>query len=324
MSVDCTLACYPYDWTTPLRDGRVEPRGVDLTTVDFPNPERFTRMVDRLEFDACELSMGTYLATRRDPESYPFTAIPVFPYRRFRHSFVYVREGAGIEEPADLAGRRVGLVNWQTTTGIWQRGILAERHGLPLESVEWVVSGSEIAPVEPPVDVEYLDAREGSALPLLEDELEAGALDALMVPIVPETDAVVRLFDDPVAVEREYARETGIFPIMHTIVLRDGFVEEHPWAVETLYEAFRSAKARAMERLAEPRALPLAWVQPLVDEQRSVLGEDPWAYGLDGRNRTTIETLVAYAHEQGVAAERYDVTDLFAIDRLDPGWFGTD
>ncbi|MFB6069572.1 MAG: ABC transporter substrate-binding protein [Halanaeroarchaeum sp.] len=322
MTVACTLACTEYDWTAPLWDGRVQPEGIDLTTVNYPNPERFTRMVDRLEFDACELSMGTYLASRAADADYPITAIPVFPYRRFRHSFVYVREGAEIESPADLNGGRIGLVNWQTTTGIWQRGILAERHGLDLDGVEWVVAGSEIVPVDPPVDVTPLDARHGSALPLLEEELERGALDALFVPVHPDTDAAVRLFDDPVDVERAYARETGIFPIMHAIALREAFVEEHPWAVQSLYDAFETAKARAMRTLEDPRTLPLAWVRPLVDRQRSVLGDDPWEYGLGDRNRTTLERLLGYAVDQGVAAPEATVESLFATDHLNPPWFG--
>lgn len=324
MTLDLSVAGYAYDWTAPLYDGRVSPQGVDLAAVDFPNPQRFTRMVDREEFDVCELSMGTYLASRARAEDYPFTALPVFPYRRFRHSFVYVRDGAGIDAPADLAGRRVGLVNWQTTTGIWQRGILVERHGLALDEVEWVVSGAEIAPVDPTVDVEYLDSRRGSALPLLEDRLESGDLDALMVPIVPETDAAVGLFDDPVAVEREYARETGIFPVMHTVVVRDDVLAEHPWVAQSLFDAFAAAKEVAMDRLAEPRSMPLAWVRPLVDEQRAILGEDPWQYGLAETNRRTLETLVGYAHDQGVAAERYALEDLFATDHLAIDWFGDD
>ncbi|MFW5900498.1 MAG: hypothetical protein ACOCTH_01820 [Halodesulfurarchaeum sp.] len=124
MSIDITLAGSEYEWTKALWDGRVSPEGVNLTTVDFkPHPRRFTRMINGFEFDACELSMGSYLATLASDEEYPFTALPIFPWRRFRHSYMYKRTGAGIDEVADLEGRDVGIVNWQTTTGVWQRGI---------------------------------------------------------------------------------------------------------------------------------------------------------------------------------------------------------
>jgi 4,5-dihydroxyphthalate decarboxylase len=323
MPVDVTIACHDYAWTSALHDGRVTPQGVDLTTVDYPNPQRFTRMVHGREFDACELSTGTYLATRRDPQEFPFTAIPVFPYRRFRHSFVYRRADSSIETPADLAGRRVGIINWQTTTGVWQRGILADRYGLDLEAVEWAAAGSEIVPIDTdPYDVEYLEGRTGSAGPFLDDLLDAGDLDAIASPVHVRADRAERLFDDPVAVEREYARDTGIFPIMHTLVVHDDVLQDHPWLAQSLLDAFEDAKGVGYEALERPRTLPMAWSRPLVDRQREVLGDDPWRYGLDDRNRETLETLIGYAHDQGVAGERYAVDDLFATDHLDTAWFG--
>ncbi|MFW5918789.1 MAG: 4,5-dihydroxyphthalate decarboxylase [Halanaeroarchaeum sp.] len=324
MTIDVTYAGYEYEWTSPLWDERVTPQGVDLTTVDFPNPERFTRMVDLQEFDAAEVSMGTYLATRSDPAAYPFTAIPVFPYRKLRHSYVFTRRDGDVDTVADLHGARVGLINWQTTTGIWQRGILAEHHGLDLESVEWVVAGSEIADVAPTdYDVEVRGDAESSPVPQLAADLERGDLDALFLPVMPGTDAAERLFDDPLTVERNYVRETGIFPIMHTVVVRDALLEDEPWIVQSLYDAFEDAKRLALDALERPRWMPLAQSRLLVEQQRAVFGDDPWEYGLSGHNRTTLETLVRYAHEQGVAAERYPVEALFATDHLNADWFGS-
>jgi 4,5-dihydroxyphthalate decarboxylase len=324
MTIDLTLACYQYEWTRPLWDGRVEPEGVSLTTIDYPNPERFTRMVHHLEFDACELSMGTYLATRQSPESFPFTAIPVFPYRKFRHSYMYRRRGADIESPRDLEGARVGIVNWQTTTGIWQRGILANRHGVDLTEIDWYASGEEIVEVDPSAyDVEYLGPREGSSIHLLEDLLDRGELDAILHPVHAEAASSERLFDDPLATEMDYYRETGIFPIMHTIVVRDDLLEEEPWVAQKLYDAFVEAKRRGYETLERPRWMPLAWSRLLVERQREVLGDDPWTYGLGPQNTSTLETLVDYAVDQQVAAEPYAVDSLFATDHLDTAWFGS-
>ncbi|QLH81729.1 4,5-dihydroxyphthalate decarboxylase [Halosimplex pelagicum] len=322
MALDLSLAVHPYAWTQPLRDGRVEPEGVNLSTVNYPNPVRFSRMVRDLEFDACELSMGTYLATRRNADRFPFTALPIFPFRKFRHAYMYVREGAGIDSVADLAGARVGIVNWQTTTGIWQRGILADRHGLDLESVEWVAGGSEIVDIDVPerFDVEYV-GHQGSTIGLLEDTIEHGEIDAIFHPVDAGIANARRLFDDAKAVEQTYYRETGIFPVMHAVVVRDEILDEHPWVVQPLYDAFERSKEIGLSALERPRELPLVWADVYADEQRTVLGEDPWEYGLTEANVTAVETLAGYAHDQGVAAERYDVGDLFATDHLDTDYY---
>lgn len=323
MTLDLTYAGYEYAWTRPLWDDRVSPQGVDLATVDYPNPERFTRMVDLGEFDAAELSMGTYLASRSAPERYAFTAIPVFPYRKLRHSYVFTRRDGDVDSVADLNDGRVGLINWQTTTGIWQRGILADRHGLDLESIEWVVAGSEIVDVDTAgYTTSSLGGGAGSPVPELARALEAGDLDALFLPVVPESDGVSRLFDDPLEVERTYVRETGIFPIMHTVVVRDSLLEAKPWVAQSLYDAFERAKSIAMDALDEPRWMPLAQSRLLVEHQREFLGDDPWQYGLTDGNRRVLERVLEYAFEQGVAAERYEVDALFATDHLNADWFG--
>jgi len=322
MTLDLTLACHDYAWTQPLWDGRVEPQGLNLTTVDYPNPTRFSRMVHGREFDACELSMGTYLATRAHADRFPFTAIPVFPFRKFRHAYMYKREGAGIETPADVAGKRVGIVNWQTTTGIWQRGVLADRHGLDLSSVEWVAAGSEIVDVDVPgrYDIEYLE-HSSATTGLLTEMLEDGDLDAIFHPVDIYGDSATRLFEDPKAIERAYYRDTGIFPIMHAIVLEDELLDEEPWVVQSLYDAFQRAKELGLSVLERPRELPLVWADVYEDEERAVFGGDPWEYGLTEDNVTTVETLVEYAHEQGVADERYEVAELFETDHLETPYF---
>ncbi|EMA62896.1 ABC transporter substrate-binding protein [Halorubrum lipolyticum] len=322
MTLDLTLACHDYAWTEPLWDGRVTPEGVDLTAVDYPNPTRFSRMVHGREFDACELSMGTYLASRSDPDRYPFTAIPVFPFRKFRHSYMYKRTDAGIDSIGDLDGKRVGIVNWQTTTGIWQRGTLAERHGVDLSSIEWVAGGSEIVDVDVPdrYDVEYLD-HQRSMVGMLTEMLDRGDLDAVFHPIDLDGANVERLFDDVKSVEQEYFRETSIFPIMHAIALEDELLREKPWVAQNLYDAFERAKEIGLSTLDRPRDLPLVWADIHADEQREVLGEDPWEYGLSEGNVATLERLIDHAHRQGVADERYGLEELFATEHLETPYF---
>lgn len=324
MTIDITVACHDYQWTRPLWDGRVEPDGVNLTTIDYPNPVRFTKMVRNLEFDACEMSMGTYLASRASPSRFPFTAIPVFPFRKFRHAYMYKRAEAGIEDVGDLEGRTVGIVNWQTTTGIWQRGILEEHHGLDTSTIDWLAAGSEILDIDIPdrFDIEYLDRQE-STIHILESMIDNGDIDAAFHPVSSTAERVTRLFEDPVGTELAYYRETGIFPIMHAIVVKDDLIEEERWLPQKLYEAFERAKELGLSTLDRPRELPLVWADIYAEEQRQLFGDDPWSYGLTEDNRRTIETLVGYAHDQGVAERRYDVDELFATDYISGDWFGT-
>lgn len=322
MTIDITLAGYEYEWTKALWDGRVEPQGINLTTVDYHNPERFTRMAVDLEFEACEMSMGSYLATRSRAEEFPFTAIPLFPSRKFRHGYIYKRKGAGVDSLADLENRSVGIVNWQTTTGIWQRGIASERHGLDIKSVDWQAAKTEIIDLDTPsYDIEYLD-RSGMSLYVVEDMVDNAEVDAVFHPMFLHNEQSTRLFDDPVETEKQYYRETGIFPIMHTVVIKDSVLEEKPWVAQKLYDAFENAKEIGLRRLERPRWSPVIWSGKYAEEQRELLGKDPWEYGLTESNRMTVEKLVEYAHQQEVIPEEYTLEDLFATDHLNTHTYG--
>ena len=323
MSIDITLAGSAYEWTKALHDGRVEPEGVNLTTVDFqPHPRRFTRMIHGLEFDACELSMGSYLATRASERDFPFTALPIFPWRRFRHSYMYKRTGAGIDDLADLAGRDIGIVNWQTTTGIWQRGIARERHGLDTTAVNWHAAGSEIVELGPfeNYNVEYIE-KSGSRQQL-EHMLETEQLDAVFHPVRLRADNAERIFPDPLEAEQDYYEETGIFPIMHAVVVKDDVLEAHPWLAQKLYDAFEAAKERLLANLEKTGWVPLVWSGLHLERQQELFGEDPWVYGLTSENTHALETMIEYATNQELIPEAYDVEELFATEHLQTGRFG--
>lgn len=322
MTLDLSLACGRYEWTRGLWDGTVAAEGIDLSVLDYHNPERFARMVHNLEFDACELSMGTYLATRERHTEFPFTAIPIFPHRRFRHSYIYKRVDGDIQKPSDLEGSRVGIVNWQTTTGIWQRGILSEQYGVDIEAIQFQRVGSEIIPVEIPDRYSVTDIEAGGGtVPYMEKLLRAGELDAVFHPVSLDIPEAEHLFPDPIEEEKEYFEQTGIHPIMHAIVLRDDLLDDHPWIVQKLYDAFERAKRQCLERLERPQWLPVLWPELYLDQERELMA-DPWEYGLTEDNRTALETLVEYAHAQGVAASEYDLEKLFAAETLNVGTFG--
>jgi 4,5-dihydroxyphthalate decarboxylase len=330
MTVDLTIACTDYDWTRPVWDGDIEHEGIDLHHVDYHNPERFARMVNHGEFDACELSLGSYLASRASEQSFPFTAIPVFPYRKFRHSFIYRRAADDITL-SELDGANVGIIHWQTTTAVWQRGIAAEHYGVDLKSITWhaVKSESDIVPVEIPERYDIVaNHRDGGTTEAFVSMLRDGEIDVafstspLSARVVDgrhddvtaeasaATNDIERIFDDSAAVEADYYRETGIFPPMHTIVIRDDVLDAYPWVANKLYESFERALEQCLDRLTKPRWFPLAWANQHVEHQRSVLGTNPWEYGIEA-NRDALATLQRYAAEQGLVDEPEEVESLF-------------
>lgn len=321
MSTSLRLGCKAYPWIRPLVDGTVDPEGIDLHVEDgHISPVYYSGVLDDDTFDVAELSLGAYLASLDHGEDYGVTAIPVFPHRCFRQSFCYVERGSGYDDPGDLNGGAIGMINWQFTGGVWLRGILGERHGLDLQSVEWHASRPEYVPVDRPEEYDVLTIQrdasgEGeSTFPVLEEMLADGSLDAVITPTEFRSDRVERLFADPFERERQYYEETGLFPIHHVIVIREEVVDAHPQVPERLYEAFEAALQRHAAAVEEPgwfKQSPLVWSLRVLEQQRSVFDGNPQSYGLDEDNRRNLQKAIEYATDQGVIDERPAVADLF-------------
>ncbi|MFB6082199.1 MAG: ABC transporter substrate-binding protein [Halanaeroarchaeum sp.] len=330
MTLELSLSTYVDDITRPLVDGDVQPEGIELhTIVEYP-PRRHRRFFRHEEFDVAEVSLASYLSAMEEPERYPFTAIPVFPKKKFRHSFCYVHEDADIDSLADLEGSRVGIQSWQTTAAVWMRGIAAEHHGLDLTTVRWFRRRADDAAMTVPdrFDVRPIPGEQGGdgieSPDDLRDLLFRGDLDAAIDPSVElfhevmRADEVDLLFDDPMAAEREYFERTGIHPPMHTVAIRDEVLDAHPWVAVSLLDAFRDARDLAFERRQNvSRTASLTWSHLHVHQQRAILGDDAWEYGLSPRTSHELSTFIRYAADQGVAAERYDPADLFFEPTLD-------
>ncbi len=320
-----TLACWNYDRTRALIDGRVQVDGVDLTYLDLPVEETFFRMLRHQEFDAAEMSLSSYVVSlsRRDPA---LVAIPVFPSRSFRHSCIFVSAASGIREPNDLIGRTVGCPEYQMTAPVWIRGILADHHGVPIDSVTYVTGGEEEPgrPEKLKLDLpEDIRVRPIGPTETLSAMLARGNIDALYTARTPSSfiagdGRVRRLFDDFASVERDYFRRTRIFPIMHTVVIKRAVYERHCWVAQSLFKAFRAAQRLAYDALAQTAA-PNAMLPGLiahVEDARREMGDDYWPYGVD-RNRNTLATFLRYAHEQGLAPRRFEPEELFAPETLE-------
>jgi hypothetical protein len=315
-----TFACGDYDRTRALEDGSVRPDGIDLTYLRLPVEETFFRMLRHREFDAAEMSLSTYVATL-DLDPPPFVALPVFTSRMFRHGGIYVNANAGIGSPSDLRGKRVGSPEFQLTACVWIRGILAEHHGVPVDSVTYYTGGQETPGRIEKGKVETgLDIRPIPAGATLAQMLADGEIDALYTPRVPSPfrdrdSRVARLFDDVVTVEKEYFAATGIFPIMHVVVIRRDVYERHPWVAQSLYKACRIARDDAYARVYDSSALRFMepWLIQHLEESRQLLGQDYWSYGL-AENEKNLDVFLRYHHEQGLSRKRYGPADLFAAE----------
>jgi 4,5-dihydroxyphthalate decarboxylase len=324
VSVPITLACERYDRTEALRDGRVRPAGVDLTYLPQQVEETFFRMARFREFDAAEMSLSSYVVglTR----GAPFIALPVFPSRLFRHSGIYVSADSGIKQPADLVGKQVGLAEYQLTANVWIRGILADQHDVPVESVVYRTGGLhtpgrvEKLKVELPPEVRVEPIAPGKTL---DQMLASGEIDALYTPRTPDSfirgdSGVRRLFDPAGPAEEEYFRSTGIFPIMHVLVLRRDVYEANRWLARSLYDAFEQAKAlceEGMDQTAAARYM-LPWLHDEVARTKALLGADYWPYGLD-RNTDVLSTFLRYSYDQGLATRLLEPAELFAPETLE-------
>jgi 4,5-dihydroxyphthalate decarboxylase len=307
-----TLACGDYDITRALVDGTVTPQGVDLVTMTYASPQRHWRMLKHHEFDISEMSLGSYVAKRSRGDE-DLIAIPVFPHRRFRHGYAFLSAAAGVREAADLSGRVVGVRSWQTTAGVWLRGILAEHHGLDTSSVRWVAQDSEDIPLELPAGLSLELVKSGGNVV---DLCAQGEIAGLIYPEIPGPvlagdSTIQRLFADPRRAEQDYFRQTGIFPIMHVVAIRAEVAEQYPWLARNLMDAFEASKAAAFRRLQDPRTVSLAWLRALQEEERELLGPDHWHYGFDDLNARVLETFLGYARDQGVASRALTPAELF-------------
>lgn len=318
MTLPLTLAISDYEHVRDLTTGRVVPEGIRLNCLSHPIEEIFFRFIHHREWDVTELSFAKYLAMRSAGDT-TITALPVFPSRVCRHSSVFVRRG-GITKPSELAGARIGLPEWTQTAAIYSRALLTHEWGIPLRDVEWFQAGVNEPGRKEKVRLHLPDGVRLTAVPdrSLDAMLLNGEIDAAFSARPPRSfldghPDVVRLFPDFEEIELEYVRRTGIFPIMHLIALRSAVLDENPWVAMNLFEAFEEAKRRSVDRLADAAAsrIPLPWGAARMDAAQALFGGDPWPYGV-AANRTTLESFIRFAWEQGVTAQTLEPEALFA------------
>ncbi|MPZ88169.1 MAG: ABC transporter substrate-binding protein [Nitriliruptorales bacterium] len=315
-----TLACGDYDRTRALEEGTIRPDGIELTYLRLPVEETFFRMLRHREFEVAEMSLSSYVLSLQ-AEDPPFVALPVFPSRMFRHGSIYLNTSAGITAPEDLCGKTVGTPEYQVSAGVWIRGILADHHGVPVDSVTYYTGGQETpgriekAALNLPSHIRVEAIAPDKTLSAM---LAEGKIDALYTPRIPRPFAerdprVGRLFPNVVESEKSYFAASGTFPIMHVVVIRRDLYASHPWVAQSLYKAFVLAKREAYDRLYDSSALRFMspWLNQHLEEARDLLGDDYWSYGLNG-NHHTLATFLRYHHEQGLSPQPLQPEQLFA------------
>lgn len=314
------IGCFPYDTTRQLFETTPVETAATL-------PEIFERAI-RGEFDVAELGLTFYL--RLLEEGTPLVALPIFPNRVFRHSCVFVNTRSGITGPGDLTGRVIGeFGTYGQDSGVWAKGILMDEYGFEPEENRWVIGGLE-RPAEPfafiphphPAAVDVTTADDGKTLSAM---LGSGEIEVLFSANVPQcvldgSPDVARLFPDFAARERDYHRRTGIFPIMHTIVVRRDLLRDDPGLARRVYSMFEAAKDAAAERYRRGRRLfqvqtMLPWANALVDDTLAEFGEDWWPYGISA-NRAALDTYLRYHHEQGLSSRGWRIEEVFAPELL--------
>ncbi|MFI0486692.1 ABC transporter substrate-binding protein [Actinomadura sp. 9N215] len=329
-----TVGCMRYDTTAALFEGAATIPGYDVDLRTGPVvPDVFARMMRDREFDVSELGMTFYLRTLDPdaPASGPFRAIPAFPNRVFRHSCVYVNAGSGIEAPTDLHGRTIGEFGmYSQDSGVWAKGILSDEYGFDPAKSRWVIGGLDqpmapfdFVPQVVPDGVEVAYERNRA----LSDMLDRGEIDALFSANVPRcvldgSPRVRRLFEDYPEVERDWFRRTGLFPLMHAIVVRGDVLAARPGVARAAYQGFLDAKNTARDhylgmgrRLYQVHTM-VPWMSALVEQDIALLGADWWPYGI-AANRGELDAFLRYQHEQGLSPRRFTIEDVFVPDLLD-------
>ena len=310
-----SFTCRAYDRVRALIDGTVKPKGIELSYIPFII-DNFYRMIKRQEFDIAELSLHNYVL-ERSKGNLNFIAIPVFPHRVFRHSYIYVNRNSGIKDPQDLVGKKIGVSTYHITAAVWIRGILQHEYGVHAENLRWFTKSDHMPSFATPKRVQIQAVSQEASL---DELLLDGKLDALIETGVPSeslrSTTIRRLFPNFKKIEMDYYHKTRIFPIMHTVVIKSSLLKDNPWLAISMLEGFVKAKRLCYELLEDPRLSSLLWSNILLEEQQHLLGPDPFPYNLKD-NEKVLKTLVQYSQEQGFIKREIPISELFDKSTVD-------
>ena len=317
-----SMASRPYDGIMPIVLGEASIPNVEIkTTLDFNVPRVFG-MLFKGEVDVSEMSLAEliYYTSRGKAD---FVALPVFPSRVFRHSFFFLNPTSGITGPKDLNGRKLGFQRWVQTAGVWMRGTLVDDYGVSPAQTEWFVNAThhwedgseeEVVPRDGSTIRRYAtpprDGLEASCAALIDGEVDVVGITENQAPALLADGRPRRLFEDFQAVEEDYFRRTGIFPIMHLLAMRSSLAQEHPDLPGELFRLFSRSKGMAHTAAGRLPSWSLAWKDRYLQDERATFGGDLWPFGLEA-NRNVLDTFLGYCWREGIAARQLKAEELF-------------
>ncbi len=290
--------------TQALKDGTVKPRTFEFDFEEVPTIiQAFRRMVRGLEFDVSEMAITTYICARAHGKA--FTALPIFPMRAFHHGAIVYNTRSGIQNPKDLEGKRVGVNRGYTvTTGLWARSILQHQYGVDLNRVTWVLSGDEhVAEYVPPGNVVPIEAGKN-----LENMLVSGEIPAA-IGVQVESPDVKPLIANARDAGFEALRKRGLYPINHTVVVKNELLRSHRDLAADIFNAFAEARRLYVDRLAAGQIEQPSGDDLFFRRVMDITG-DPLPYGIEP-NRQMLEAVIRQSLEQGIITRPMTVEELF-------------
>ena len=319
----------------PLMKGAVQAEGIEIVpTISHPS-ETFWRQLKFQEFEVGEMSMSSYLIARE--RGFDMIALPVFPSRRLFHTELSCNADSGINKPEDLAGKRLGVGEYQQTAALWLRGILEHDFGVSQYNVHWYMERTEelshgsATGFTPPQGISFqrIPPEKSMASMLVNKELDAAAINSPFqnTPNViarshrirgaeGDWSKVKRLFSDRMAEGKRFFQKWGFLPVNHAYTIRGDIYRKYPWAAFNLYAAFVKAKAEFNAKLVDTIPSGLFFGKEYLAMTQGMFGNDPYPYGIKA-NRKMLETLIDFSHEQGLITKKPKVEDLFAESTRD-------
>ncbi|HZA54244.1 MAG TPA: ABC transporter substrate-binding protein [Candidatus Udaeobacter sp.] len=308
-----------YDITMPLLEGRVGVDGVKL------KPVKSSSMINQEdpkmkagEFGLCDLNIGYFLPAIE--AGWEIIGLPVFSKRKPVYQLIFCHAESGIRSPKDLQGKKIGSRTYRTALTVWARGLLRDRYGLDLSTVQWVVQAREVFPIhDPSAKIAYVDGQKNMVERLIGGELDAlitDISDARLFQILESSPKVKRLFPDYVMEDQKLYQETGIYTPVHMIIMSRKLDREHPDLAAKFYAAFEQAKQIAYDDVLSDRGgFSVVYLRERMKEQIETWG-DPWKYGLKA-NQSTIDTFIKYNVEQGMIRSLPSYADILAAGTFD-------
>ena len=317
----------------PLMNGTVKPEGMVLIPTYSHPAETFWRQLKFGEFEVAEMSMSSFLIAKS--QGADMVALPVFPSRRLFQTELSYNIDSGITRPEELAGKKLGVAEYQQTAALWIRGILEHDFGVSQYKIHWHMERSEemshggATGFKLPAGISFnrIAANKSLVSTLLENELDVAHVASPFVlqantldrssRIVGKNDwsRIRPLFPDRMAEGERFFKRHGFLPVNHTYIIRGDIYRKHPWVAFNLYSGFVKAKALAREKLLAAIPSALFFGAEYLAMTRQLIGDDPFPYGIKA-NQAMLETITSYSHEQGLTPRQMKIKELFAEQTL--------